>query len=172
MTQHELLANIKTSISELKALYKCRSKYISMSDDRHTKIMEKIPILPHRSAPPSSEEIFGQTKKLSEIELGLLQMQILWLLNRKSTYGYEIMTVLNKIKSTKIAQGTLYPTLKALKNYGYVKKEKADDKFIYHITPEGKRVLNETCLDFTRTFFGIFQDFVCHKCVGDHKGKC
>ena len=149
-----------------------------MSDDRHTSIGNTINnkndsvirILPHRTEPPSVEEIFGKTKKLSEIELGLLQMQILWLLNRKSTYGYEIMEVLNKIKSTKIAQGTLYPTLKALKKYGYIKGERLDDKIVYHITPEGKKVLNETCLDFTRTFFGIFQDFVCHKCVGDHKG--
>ena len=95
-------------------------------------------------------------------------MQILWLLNRKSTHGYEIMSVLNKIKSTKITQGTLYPTLKSLKKQGFIKGLKSDNKIVYDITPEGKRVLDETCLDFTRTFFGIFQDFVCHKCVGEH----
>jgi DNA-binding MarR family transcriptional regulator len=134
-----------------------------MSDDRHTSV---IPIIPHRTAPPSEKEIFGTPKKLSAIEIGLLQMQILWMLNRKSTHGYEIMDTLNKIKSTKIAQGTMYPTLKNLRKYGYIKGERVDDRIIYHITGDGKRVLNETCLDFTRTFFGIFQDFVCHKCVG------
>lgn len=149
----------------------CRSKYIVMSDNRHSSENAIIPILPHRTAPPSHEEIFGAQKKLSEIEIGLLQMQILWLLNRKSTYGYEIMDVLNKIKSTKVMQGTLYPTLKNLKKYGYIKGERVEDRIVYHITPEGKRVLDETCLDFTRTFFGIFQDFVCHKCVGDHDHK-
>jgi DNA-binding PadR family transcriptional regulator len=140
-----------------------------MSDNRHTPISGHA--APRRTAPPSAEEIFGKPKKLSEIEIGLLQMQILWLLNQKSTHGYEIMDVLNKIKSTKITQGTLYPTLKALKKYRYVKAEKQGDKIVYHITSEGKRVLNETCLDFTRTFFGIFQDFVCHKCVGEQNRK-
>ncbi len=178
----QLLNMIKSSSLILQALYMCRSQYIAMSDNRHSSFIDAkdglgsqnssvIPIIPHRTAPPSTEEIFGQSKKLSEIEIGLLQMQILWLLNRKSTYGYEIMDVLNKIKSTKIAQGTLYPTLKTLKKYEYVRSEKQDNKIVYHITPEGKRVLNETCLDFTRTFFGIFQDFVCHKCVGDHTHK-
>lgn len=139
-----------------------------MSENRH---IDKNSSKTHRTTPPSSEEIFGNPQKLSEIEVGMLQMQILWLLNRKSTHGYEIMDVLNKIKSTKIGQGTLYPTLKALKNHGFVTSEDKGDKIIYHITTDGKRVLNDTCLDFTRTFFGIFQDFVCHKCVGDNKKK-
>jgi len=135
-----------------------------MSSERHTHV--SIPVLPHRTAPPSEEEIFGSLK--SEMEVGMLQMQILWMLNRKSTHGYEIMETLNKIKSTRITQGTLYPTLKKLRKHGFVTREKSDDRYIYHITPDGKKALNDTCLDFTRTFFGIFQDFVCHKCVGDH----
>jgi len=141
-----------------------------MSVDRHNSI---IPILPHRTAPPSAEEIFGLEKKAkpSPIEVGLLQMQILWMLNRKSTHGYEIMETLNKIKSTKVAQGTLYPALKSLRKHGYIKGTKAADRIIYDITPAGKKILNDSCLDFTRTFFGIFQDFVCHKCVGHDHGS-
>lgn len=142
-----------------------------MSVDRHTSDSRTaIPILPHRSAPPSEEEIFGKPKKPSPIEVGLLQMQILWLLNRKSTHGYDIMETLNKIKSTKITQGTLYPTLKSLKKYGFVRRERVDDRIIYHITQDGRNTLNKASLDFTRTFFGIFQDYVCHKCL-EHPDK-
>ena len=136
-----------------------------MSEDRHSSI---INVLPHRTEPPSHEEIFGAKKPLSEMELGLLQMQILWFLNRKSTHGYEIMETLNKIKRTKVMQGTLYPTLQRLEELELIKGVKDERKIIYRITPEGKKTMNEVCMDFTRTFFGIFQDFVCHKCVGDH----
>lgn len=137
-----------------------------MSVDRHDKISLKV--LPHRTLPPTAEEIFGRKEK-SAIEVGMLQMQILWLLDRKPTHGYEIMDILNRIKSTKVTQGTLYPALKNLRKHGYIKGQKDGDKIIYQTTAEGKKTLNNACLDFTRTFFGIFQDFVCHKCVGHNE---
>jgi PadR family transcriptional regulator PadR len=136
----------------------CRLKYIVMSDNRHKRTA--------RIEAPSEEEIFGGKRPTSEMELGLLQMQILWLLNRKSTHGYEIMDTLNKIKTTKITQGTLYPTLQRLTDLGLIKRESVERRVVYHITPEGKKIMNDVCVDFTRTFFGIFKDFVCHKCVG------
>ncbi len=135
-----------------------------MSEDRHSSI---IPVLPHRTAPPMEEEIFGARRPVSEMELGLLQMQILWLLNRRSTHGYDIMATLNKIKTTKITQGTLYPTLQRLEELKLVKPEVQDRRKIYHVTAEGRKTMNEVCLDFTHTFFGIFKDFVCNKCL-DH----
>jgi len=136
-----------------------------MSGDRHSSV---IPVLPHRKEPPSPEEIFGLKRPITEMDLGLLQMQILWLLNRKSTHGYEMMETLNKIKSTKITQGTLYPTLQRLEELGLIRGEEVDRRIIYHITRDGKKVMDEVCFDFTHTFFGIFQDYVCHKCLDHH----
>ncbi len=133
-----------------------------MSEDRHS---SPIRIVPHREEPPSKEEIFGMKRPVTEMDVGLLQMQILWLLNRKPTYGYEMMETLNKIKRTKITQGTLYPTLQKLQKLGFVKGEENDRRIVYHITAEGKKIMNEVCFDFTHTFFGIFQDYVCHKCL-------
>ena len=130
-----------------------------MSIERH--------IAPHRNAPPSAEEIFGG-RGFSEIELGLLQMQILWLLSRKSTHGYDLMKLLNNIKKTKITQGTLYPTLQSLEGRELIKRHDEDRRSIYNITLKGRKVMNETCMDFSRTFFGIFQNFVCEKCVHPH----
>ncbi len=135
-----------------------------MSVERH--------IAPHGGAPPSPEEIFGQ-RKFSEIELGMLQMQVLWALSRKSTHGYDLMKVLNEIKKTKITQGTLYPTLQALEERELIKKHEDERKSVYSITAKGRKVMNESCLDFSRTFFGIFQNYVCEKCVGhpEHVGQ-
>src|SRR3989338_2274105 len=137
-----------------------------MSIERHSSTQ------PHRNAPPSEKEIFGE-REFSEIELGLLQMQILWLLSRKSTHGYDIMKMLGEIKKTKVTQGTLYPTLQSLKKRALIKRHDEDRKSVYSITLKGRKVMNETCLDFSRTFFGIFQNFVCEKCVGhdDHVGQ-
>jgi DNA-binding PadR family transcriptional regulator len=105
----------------------------------------------------------GKTKQ-NEIELGLLQMQILWILNRKSTHGYELMKDLNKIKTTKITQGTLYPTLQRLLNLGLIKKDNQGRKIVYHITKKGDKTMKISCSDFCKTFNGIYQDFVCQKC--------
>ena len=142
-----------------------------MSIERHSSKNEQTNqrfvdrIAPHRIAPPSEEEIFG-AREFREIELGLLQMQVLWLLSRKSTHGYELMKLLNAIKKTKITQGTLYPTLQALEKRDLIKRHDEDRKSTYSITLKGRKVMNETCMDFSRTFFGIFQNFVCEKCVG------
>ncbi len=126
-----------------------------MSVERHT---------PHRIKPPSSEEIFGK-RGFSEIELGILQMQVLWLLSRKPTHGYEIMKVLSAIKKTKITQGTLYPTLQRLEERGLIKRHEEGRKSVYSITLRGTKVMNDSCMDFSKTFFGIFQNFVCEKCL-------
>jgi len=132
---------------------------IDMSVDKHTERIIQF-------LPPSAEEIFGKSRIIGEIELGLLQMQILWVLNRNPTHGYDIMKQMQVLKSTKVTQGTLYPTLQRLVDLDLIEKEEeADRKIIYHITEKGKRVMNDACTDFTRTFFGIFHDFVCEKCV-------
>jgi DNA-binding PadR family transcriptional regulator len=100
----------------------------------------------------------------SEIELGLLQMQVLWLLSRKPTHGYELMKDLNLLKKTRITQGTLYPTMQRLEELGMVRREAGERKIVYHLTPKGKQVMADGCRDFSRTFFGIFNDFVCNHC--------
>ena len=100
----------------------------------------------------------------SEIELGMLQMQVLWLLSRKPSHGYMLMKDLNGLKKTKVTQGTLYPTMQRLEDLGLVKGDEQKRKIVYHLTPRGKKVMTDACRDFSRTFFGIFNDFVCHSC--------
>ncbi len=91
-------------------------------------------------------------------------MQILWLLSKGNTHGYKLMKDLNDLKRTKITQGTLYPTLKKLENMRLIKSRKSKNKRIFSLTKKGKTVMINSCEDFTRTFHGIFEDFVCEKC--------
>ncbi|MEM7819257.1 MAG: PadR family transcriptional regulator [Candidatus Aenigmatarchaeota archaeon] len=100
----------------------------------------------------------------NDIEIGILQMQILWLLNKKPIHGYELMKRLNEIKTTKITQGTLYPTLQKLEKLKLIKSRKNERVIIYYVTSKGKKIMKETCDDFCRTFLGIIKDFVCLKC--------
>lgn len=100
----------------------------------------------------------------SEIELGMLQMQILWLVSKKPTHGYDLMKQLNDLKNTKITQGTLYPALQRLEELSLIKRKKSKRTIVYSITAKGLKTMNNSCADFCRTFGGIIHDFLCNKC--------
>ena len=99
-------------------------------------------------------------------ELGLLQMQILWILGREPTHGYELMKKLNSIKTKKIEQGTLYPALGKLEEHGLIKVKETGErgKKIYELTGEGREIMVQSCEEFSRTFSGIIVDFFCKSC--------
>jgi len=99
------------------------------------------------------------------IDLGLLQMQILWLLSKKPMHGYLLMKNLDELKKTKITQGTLYPALQRLEQMKLIKSKKKERTIVYHVTDLGKKAMMDSCRDFCRTFSGIIHDFVCNKCT-------
>jgi PadR family transcriptional regulator PadR len=102
--------------------------------------------------------------RYSDIELGMLQMQILWLLSKRSDHGYELMKKLNELKKTKITAGTLYPTLSKLEKLGLIKSLEKKRIKVYTITAKGRGVMKNSCGEFCKTFAGIFHDFICGKC--------
>ncbi len=99
-------------------------------------------------------------------DLGMLQMQILWFLEREEMHGYALMKKLDGIKKTKIEQGTLYPTLKKLEHEGYIRVRKRGDRKrkIYELTSAGKTVMRKNCEDFIFTFSDIFNAYKCKHC--------
>jgi DNA-binding PadR family transcriptional regulator len=90
-------------------------------------------------------------------------MQVLWML-KKPLHGYGLMKSLNTLKRTKITQGTLYPTLQRLEELKLIESRTKGRKKIYHLTKKGKSTMKNSCLEFCRTFHGIFEDYVCGKC--------
>ena len=102
-------------------------------------------------------------------DLGLLQMQILWILGREPMHGYEMMKKLNSIKTSKIEQGTLYPALQRLEEYNLIRVKELGGrgKKTYELTGEGKEVMIRSCEEFSRTFSGIFIDFFCKSCKAE-----
>jgi len=99
-------------------------------------------------------------------DLGMLQMQVLWLLEKEPDHGYSLMKKLNEIKNTKIEQGTLYPLLQKLEGNGYieVRDTGARGRKIYDITIKGKTIMRRSCEDFIFTFDNIIEDYKCKKC--------
>lgn len=92
-------------------------------------------------------------------DLGILQMQILWLLENQPIHGYELMKRLNAIKKTKIGQGTLYPTMQKLMDAGYVISKEDGNRKVYSVTPKGKKKMESSCEEFVGMFKCIFERY-------------
>lgn len=101
--------------------------------------------------------------RYNDIELGILQMQVLWLLQRP-THGYELIKKLNDIKTTKIGPSVLYPVLGKLEKMKLIESKKSERRKVYKLTANGRKVMSRSCLEFCRTFEGIFKSFVCERC--------
>ncbi|MFC7439804.1 PadR family transcriptional regulator [Laceyella putida] len=86
-----------------------------------------------------------------EMMKGSVDILILSIINRRDTYGYEIMQTLKQKSDDRyhITQGTLYPALKRLEKKGYLASYWVDapetgvQRKFYSITDKGKKVLDE-----------------------------
>lgn len=99
-------------------------------------------------------------------DLGLLQMQILWLLSKKPSHGYDLMKTLNKIKRTRITQSTMYPCLAKLESMGLVKSKASGSRGrkTYVLSAKGRKTLAQSMKEFCACFEGIFKDVKCVEC--------
>ena len=96
--------------------------------------------------------------------IGILELQVLWLLSKKPSHGYALMKELDALKTTHIAQGTLYPVLARLKQKKLVKSKRVSNKRVYSLTAEGRKVMKKNARDLVSVFSGIIGDFYCSCC--------
>lgn len=81
---------------------------------------------------------------MADIEIkNMVKLFTVLLLSEKEQYGYEIMKEVEKKTGKKVSPGQIYPFLKQLKKYNYVKtKGRAErDKQAYYLTLEGRRFM-------------------------------
>ncbi len=102
------------------------------------------------------------------VDLGFLQMQVLWLLSKKPAHGYWLMERLSAIKHSPITQGTLYPTLAKLESMGFIKAAASGvrGRKTYSLTAKGRRAADESCREFISIYQSIFYDYCCVSCGG------
>lgn len=106
-------------------------------------------------------------KKIEQqLKKGLLEIGILSLLDEQDSYGYEVISLLDRSSKGvfKLKEGTLYPILYRLEDHQLIESywQALDDtrqkpRKYYKITHKGRQVL----LESEKKFFEIFDGMSC-----------
>ena len=72
-----------------------------------------------------------------------IKLSVLNKLSKKNFSGYELMKELGINLGKKPSPGYIYPLLKDLKNKGFIKEVKLENKKIYSLTNKGRKLLKE-----------------------------
>ena len=101
----------------------------------------------------------------SNFKMGTVEMIILFLLEKKDLYGYQLSTMIGTLSSGKfdVSESTLYPTL--LKN-GYISDRevpagKRRVRVYYHLEESGKQRLADLLEDYQKITDGIARILSC-----------
>lgn len=105
----------------------------------------------------------ADVKYVQQFKKGSLEMILMCIIGKKETYGYEIITELNRSSSVLgyAREGTVYPILYRLTEAGLLKTRVAPaaanggSKKFYSLTDEGRRILEEQLV-----FWGDFSNCV------------
>lgn len=95
-----------------------------------------------------------ESRYVQQFKKGSLEMILLSLIGRKETYGYEIITELNRFASVLgyAKEGTIYPILYRLQEAKLIQcrlvpaAANGGSKKYYSLTPKGKEALDELIL--------------------------
>ncbi|WP_174615585.1 PadR family transcriptional regulator [Virgibacillus ihumii] len=92
-----------------------------------------------------------------ELIKGSTSLLILQLLNERDMYGYELVKEMDRRSdhNFQIKEGTLYPALHKLEKQEYIvfywqDREKGPARKYYHITEQGKEILEERTSEWHR----------------------
>lgn len=102
------------------------------------------------------------SKSKNSFKMGTVEMLVLFLLNQKDLYGYEISTLLSELSGGdySLAEGSLYPILYRLLEKKYISDRevivgKRRIRVYYHIEKSGKERLADLLDDYNTTSNGI-----------------
>lgn len=88
-------------------------------------------------------------RELAEFKRGPLQMLVLFLLQGRDMYGYQMTQQINRCSSGKfpVTEGALYIVLYRLIKKGHISKQEETGvrkaRVFYHLEPSGKELLDE-----------------------------
>ncbi len=71
-------------------------------------------------------------------------------------HGQELADEIAKRRGDKPSPGTIYPSLKGLREAGFLHEDKVGKTITYGLTPRGKKALSIAKKRFTKTFLGVF----------------
>lgn len=107
-------------------------------------------------------------KNRSNFKMGTVEMIILFLLDKKDLYGYEITSLVEKLSDGNIGitESTLYPTLYKLLANGYISDKevqvgKRRTRVYYHLEESGKTHLEALLSEYNKNTKGICKILAC-----------
>lgn len=108
------------------------------------------------------------SKYIQQFKKGSLEMILLCLIQKKETYGYEIITKLNEKSACVLGpakEGTVYPILYRLQQQGLIKSRlvpaqaNGGTKKYYSLTEKGQQTLAEL-LSFWEVYTGCINQLI------------
>jgi len=92
-----------------------------------------------------------------QLNRGLLEISVLKMIDKRNTYGYEIITSINQITNNimELKDGTLYPILYRLEDSKYIESYweegeslRSKPRKYYRITSLGREYLKQSLIDY------------------------
>ena len=109
----------------------------------------------------------------SNFKMGTVEMLILFLLDKRDLYGYEIATLIKDLSdgNLSVSESTLYPTFYKLLDKKYISDKevtigKRRVRVYYHLEKAGKQRLSELLEDYRSTTIGIERILSCSNIWG------
>lgn len=104
----------------------------------------------------------------SNFKMGTVEMLILFLLDKRDLYGYEIATLIKDLSdgNLSVSESTLYPTFYKLLDKKYISDKevtigKRRIRVYYHLEEAGKQRLSDLLEDYHSTTSGIEKILSC-----------
>ncbi|NTV90459.1 MAG: PadR family transcriptional regulator [Clostridiales bacterium] len=93
-----------------------------------------------------------------QLKKGVLELCVLSMLTKKDCYGYELVYEISK--NIMIAEGTIYPLLKRLKDEGYLttyleESQEGPPRKYYKLTPLGEQTRNTLTTEWLTFVTGV-----------------
>ncbi|OXM14649.1 PadR family transcriptional regulator [Paenibacillus herberti] len=98
----------------------------------------------------------------SQVRRGILEYCVLSLIGSKPTYGYELVTMLNRWESLAVTEGTLYPILRRLINEKHLESfwqesDSGPPRKYYRLTPQGQQLVENMAQDWSKIVEAVYQ---------------
>jgi PadR family transcriptional regulator PadR len=96
----------------------------------------------------------SETDSTSQLRRGVIELCVLRLLNDKASYGYEVVTTLERLGPLATGENTLYPLLRRLKSDKYletfeVESPSGPTRQYYRLTQRGQQRLKSLQAEWT-----------------------
>ncbi|MCM3748833.1 PadR family transcriptional regulator [Paenibacillus pasadenensis] len=98
----------------------------------------------------------------SQVRRGILEYCVLSLIGSKPTYGYELVTTLNRWEALAVTEGTLYPILRRLVNEKLLESfwqesDSGPPRKYYRLTSQGQQLAEKMAQDWSMIVQAVHQ---------------